>query len=257
MQGQAVIVTGAAQGCGEAIAEYLAARGARLMLCDLNDEGGEKVAKGIADSGGTVTYMHADVSVEDDVAALVDATVSAYGRLDGAVNNAGVEVISYLVDGTLEDFRSVLATNLEGVFLCVKHQALAMKDNAPQDGIQGGSIVNMSSVTSDLGGAMQSTYYAASKGGVDALTKTAAIELAAHGISVNAVAFIGADVPNGMFQRYFAHSDVPVETITARIPAGRMLKSDELGAGVAYLLSPDARFHTGQVFTLDGGFTSM
>lgn len=253
MQGLSVIVTGAAQGCGQAIAEYLAARGALLTLCDVNAEGGERVAKGIADAGGTAAFVRADVSVEDDVVALVDAAVSAHGRLDGAVNNAGVEKIAYLLEGELADFREVLATNLEGVFLCVKHQALAMREN----GGDGGSIVNMSSVTSDLGGAMQSTCYAASKGGVDALTKTAAIELAKDDISVNAVAFIGADVPNGMFQRYFASSDVPVETITSRIPAGRMLKADELGAGVAYLLSTDARFHTGQVFTLDGGFTSM
>jgi NAD(P)-dependent dehydrogenase (short-subunit alcohol dehydrogenase family) len=253
MEGQAVIVTGAAQGCGRAIASHLGAAGASLMLCDVNEKGGAETAELIERDGGTARFMRADVSVEGDVAALVEATVEAYGRLDGAVNNAGVEIISPIADGDLADFRRVLATNLEGVFLCVKHEIGAMRRN----GDAGGSIVNMGSVTSELTGAAQSSYYAASKGGVDALTKTAAIEVAAEGIAINAVAFIAADVPGGMFERYFEMADADPAEIMAKIPAGRMLRATELGAAVAYLLSPDARFHTGQVFTLDGGFTSM
>lgn len=251
MEEQVVLITGAGRGCGRVIAQNLAREGSAMMLCDIEVEKGEETARTITDAGGRAKFMEADVSVEKDVAALVDATLSEFGRLDGAVNNAGNEKTTKLADASLEDFRTLLATNLEGVFLCMKHEIRALRE-----GGRGGSIVNMGSVTSDLTGVSDNGLYAASKGGVDALTKTAAIELAGDGISVNAIAFIAADVPDGMFQRFFETTDVPMDEIMKMIPAGRLLKAEELTAAVRYLLSPDSRFHTGDVFTIDGGFTA-
>jgi NAD(P)-dependent dehydrogenase (short-subunit alcohol dehydrogenase family) len=133
-----------------------------------------------------------------------------------------------------------------------KHEIRALRQSG-----HGGSIVNIGSVTSDLTGVSDNGLYAAAKGGVDALTKTAAIELAADDISVNAIALIAADVPNGMFQRFFKTADVSNDEIMEMIPAGRLLKAEELTAAVRYLLSADARLHTGSVFTIDGGFTAQ
>lgn len=112
-------------------------------------------------------------------------------------------------------------------------------------------------VTSDLTSAPQNGLYAASKGGVDALSKSAAIEVAAEGISINALAFIAADVPDGMFQRFLATSGVPQQDIMSALPTGRMLKVDELCAAVRYLCSVEARFVVGTTMILDGGFTAQ
>jgi NAD(P)-dependent dehydrogenase (short-subunit alcohol dehydrogenase family) len=247
-----VLLTGAAQGCGRALALDLAHHGARLVLCDVNGEGGEETAAAITRAGGEVTFHRADISVEDDVAGLVDLALATYGRLDGAVNNAGTEITSRIADADLDGFRRLLATNLVGLLACIKHEIRGIRA-----GGRGGSIVNLGSVTSDLTGVPENGMYAASKGGVDALTKTAAIELAPEGIAVNALAFIGADVPNGMFQRFFETTDVPKDQIMSSIPAGRMLKASELGAAVRYLLSDDSRSMTGTVMVLDGGFTAQ
>jgi NAD(P)-dependent dehydrogenase (short-subunit alcohol dehydrogenase family) len=252
MEDRVVLVTGAGRGCGRVIAQDLAREGFDVMLCDVEVKTGEETARTITDAGGKARFMEADVSIEADVSALIDATLSEFGRLDGAVNNAGNEITTKIADAALEDFRTLLATNLEGVFLCMKHEIRALRE-----GGRGGSIVNMGSVTSDITGVMDNGLYAAAKGGVDALTKTAALELAADDISVNAIAFIAADVPNGMFQRFFETADVSMEEVMKMIPAGRLLKEQELTAAVRYLLSPDARFHTGSVLMLDGGFTAQ
>ncbi len=251
MDDRVVLVTGAGRGCGRVIAEDLAADGAAVIMCDIEVDNGEQTARAIADAGGRARFIEADVSVEADVSALVDAALSEFGRLDGAVNNAGNEATSRIADGKLDDLRAMIATNLEGVFLCMKHEIRAFRE-----GGRGGSIVNMGSVTSDLTGAMENGLYAATKGGVDALTKTAALELAGEEISVNAIAFMAADVPNGMFQRYLEHADVSMDEVMKSIPAGRLLRREELTAAVRYLLSAEARFHTGAVLTLDGGFTA-
>jgi NAD(P)-dependent dehydrogenase (short-subunit alcohol dehydrogenase family) len=121
----------------------------------------------------------------------------------------------------------------------------------------GGSIVNMSSVTSDLTAVPQNGLYGATKGGVDALTKAAAIEVAKEGISINALAFLAADVENGMFQRFFEATHLPREQVMAAIPIGRMLAPEELCAAVRFLCSDDARFVVGTTLVMDGGFTAV
>jgi NAD(P)-dependent dehydrogenase (short-subunit alcohol dehydrogenase family) len=250
--GKVVLVTGAGQACGRVIAEDFGARGARVVVNDIDRETGRDTAERINDAGGTATFVHADVSKEDEVAALVDATLTTYGRLDCAVNNAGAELTGTIADSDAAAFATLLATNLEGVRACLKHEIRAMRANE-----QGGAVVNMSSVTSDLTGVPENGLYGATKGGVDALTKAAAIEVAKEGISINALAFIGADVGGGMFTRFFEMTNVPKKQILAAIPIARTCRPEELCAAVRYLCSDDARYVVGTTMVLDGGFTAM
>jgi NAD(P)-dependent dehydrogenase (short-subunit alcohol dehydrogenase family) len=246
-----VLVTGAGGGCGRVIAEDFAARGARVMVNDIDPTAGAATAERVTAAGGDARFMRADVGDEAAVEALVTATVDAYGRLDCAVNNAGAEVTGLLADTKPADFARVIATNLEGIRACLKHEIHAMRVGG------GGAIVNMSSVTSGLTAVPGNGLYGATKGGVDALTKAAAIEVAKENISVNSLAFLAADVENGMFQRFFEMTDVPREQIMAAIPIGRLLAPAELCAAVRYLCSDDARFVCGTTLVLDGGFTAQ
>ena len=249
--GKVVLVTGAAAGCGQAIARDFAARGADVVVNDIDAERGAATAETIEKAGGKAIFVHADVSKEEEVARLVDRAVDQFGALHCAVNNAGTEYAVAVEASDAAAFAKVLATNLEGVRACIKHEIRAMRRSG------GGAIVNMSSVTSDLTAVPQNGLYAASKGGVDALTKAAAVEVAKEGISVNALAFLAADIEDGMFQRFLATTGIPVQQIMSALPVGRMLRQEELCAAVRYLCSDDARFVTGTTLVLDGGFTAQ
>jgi NAD(P)-dependent dehydrogenase (short-subunit alcohol dehydrogenase family) len=249
--GKVVLVTGAGQACGRAIAEDFGGRGASVVVNDINADGGQETVRRIEATGGTATFIQADVSVESEVAGLVDTAVRTYGRLDVAVNNAGTELPMTIADSDAADFAAVFATNLEGMRACLKHEIRVMRASG------GGGIVNMSSVTSDLTAAPRNGLYGATKGGVDALTKVAAVEVAKDGININALAFLGADVANGMFQRFLAATGLPQDQILSAIPVGRLLSAAELCAAVRYLASEDARFMTGTTLVLDGGFTAV
>jgi NAD(P)-dependent dehydrogenase (short-subunit alcohol dehydrogenase family) len=175
----------------------------------------------------------------------------AGSRLDAAVNNAGTEVPVAIADSEPAQFAAVIAVNLEGVRACLKHEIRVMRQHG------GGAIVNMSSVTSDLAAVPKNGLYGATKGGVDALTKAAAVEVAKDNISVNALAFLAADVDNGLFQRFLAATGIRQEQILAAIPVGRLLRADELCATVRFLCLSDVRFITGTTLLLDGGFTAQ
>jgi NAD(P)-dependent dehydrogenase (short-subunit alcohol dehydrogenase family) len=249
--GKVILVTGAGQACGRVIAEDFGRRGARVVVNDIDRASGEETTRRITNAAGEARFVHADVSKEADVARMVDAATTAYGRLDCAVNNAGSELTGTIADSDAPSFASLMATNLEGTRACLKHEIRAMRGGG------GGPIVNMSSVTSDLTAVPQNGLYGATKGGVDALTKAAAIEVAKEGISINALAFLAAGVENGMFQRFFETTHVPREQVMAAIPIGRMLAPDELCAAVRFLCSDDARFVVGTTLVMDGGFTAM
>ena len=249
--GRVVLVTGAGRACGRAIAEDLGRRGARVVVNDIDSDTGDETAGRITDAGGTAQFVRGDVAHEDDVAALIGAALDAYGRLDGAVNNAGTEITGLVADSDAGGFATIFATNLEGVRACLKHEIRAMRASG------GGAIVNMSSVTSDLTAVPENGLYGATKGGVDALTKAAAVEVAKDGISINALAFMAVDVEDGMFQRFFETADIPLDQIMAALPVGRLCRADELCAAVRFLCSADAGFMTGTTLVLDGGFTAM
>ncbi|MFK0239194.1 SDR family NAD(P)-dependent oxidoreductase [Streptomyces vinaceus] len=247
--GRTVLITGAAQGCGRVLAEAFQQAGATVVACDVDTEGLERLkARKAYVPIHTVTV---DVSQPLAVAALLDRVLSDHGRLDAAVNNAGLEVVSTIHDADPADFDRLYATNLRGVLLCMKHEIAVMRECG------GGSIVNMSSVTSDMTAVSGNGLYAATKGGVTALTKTAAIEEAGNGISINALAFAAVDVPDGMFWRFLDTTRTPLENILPAFPAGRLAKPQELVDAVAFLASPGSRFITGTSLILDGGYTAQ
>jgi NAD(P)-dependent dehydrogenase (short-subunit alcohol dehydrogenase family) len=198
-----------------------------------------------------VKFVRADVGREDEVQALVSTAVESYGRLDVAVNNAGTETTGMLADGDADVFEGLIDANLKGVFFCMKHEIAAMRESG------GGAILNMSSLTSSITAAPASGLYAATKGGVNALTKAAAIEVAAENISVNALAFAAIDIPGSMIWRYLDSQNVSAGQLAQFFPARRMGRPEELVAAVKYLCSDDARFCTGTTMILDGGFTAQ
>jgi NAD(P)-dependent dehydrogenase (short-subunit alcohol dehydrogenase family) len=249
--GKVVLVTGAGRACGRAIAEDFARRGARIVVNDIDRRAAEETVARITAAGGHAICLAADVSNEGAVSAMIDDVLYIYGRLDAAVNNAGAEEVGLIAESDVTTFARLLATNLEGVRACMKHEIRAMRQNG------GGAIVNMSSVTSDLTSVPRNGLYGATKGGVDALTKAAAVEVASEGISINAIAFLAADVDDGMFQRFLATTGLPEQRILASIPIGRLLSARELAAAAWYLCSEEARFVVGTVLVLDGGFTSL
>ena len=249
---RSVFVTGGANAVGRALALDLAAHGMQVYVVDIDDEHGHSCVDEITGAGGVATYRHVDV--RDEVRWPRPSTTWWTGTAGstGRSTTPAPRRRCRSSTPTSPPSWAVLESNLVSVFLCVKHEARLMRRQT-----DGGSIVNISSVTSDLTAAVNNGLYGTSKGGVDALTKAAGVELAPDGISVNALAFIAADVPDGMFQRFVADQHIPVQPILDVIPARRMLRPDELGTAVRFLLDPSARYMTATTVVMDGGFTSQ
>jgi NAD(P)-dependent dehydrogenase (short-subunit alcohol dehydrogenase family) len=219
--------------------------------CDRDADAGEAAAEKIRAAGGRIDFSPVDVSREEDVEALVARTLDAHGRLSCAVNNAGTEELSEIAEATGSAFDELIATDLKGLFFCLKHEINAMRTGG------GGAILNMSSVTSSITAAPANGLYAATKGGVNGLTKAAAIEVGKDNISVNALAFAAIDIPGSMIWRYIDEQKVPKEALLQAFPVGRMGRPEELVAAAMYLCSDEARFCTGTTLVLDGGFTAQ
>jgi NAD(P)-dependent dehydrogenase (short-subunit alcohol dehydrogenase family) len=249
--GKVVIVTGAGHGCGRVAALAFAREGAKVVVADIDDEGGEATIALIEQAGGDGRFIHTDVRHEDDVAAMVTGAVDAYGRLDCAFNNAGVELSGLIVDQTGDNCDLMMDTNLKGVFFCTKHEIAQMAKTS------GGAIVNHASVTSSIIGTVKNGVYGATKGAIIGLTRSAALEAAPHNISVNAIASCAIDTPNNMFWRWVEEYNIPVEQFEQAIPLGRLGKPEELAAAVLYLCSDQARYVVGTTLILDGGVTAQ
>jgi NAD(P)-dependent dehydrogenase (short-subunit alcohol dehydrogenase family) len=248
--GRVALVTGAASGIGRASALAFARAGACVVVADLDAAGGRDTVEQIADLDREAEFVAVDVTDEAQVEALVARTIFRFGRLDYAHNTAGIGAPpAPLHESDRGAFDRVLAVNLTGVFLCLKHEARWMLEHG------GGAIVNTASLAG-LIGFPQNVAYSASKHAVVGLTRTAALEYARHGIRVNAVC--PAFIPTPMVERLIEQGGphMTAERLKAMQPMGRMGTVEEVAQAVVWLCSEESSYITGHALPLDGGTTA-
>lgn len=244
LAGKVAVVTGAAQGLGRACAECMAAEGAKVVVSDVNADGGMRVAQTIRDDGGDAHFIACDVGDKAQVDGLIAGAVDLYGRIDCAVANAGIVKFADFLDLAEDDFDQVLRVNLKGVFLTGQAAARQM---VGQGG--GGTIINMSSVNAVM--AIPNIIpYVTAKGGVNQLTRGMALALADKGIRVNA---IGPGSIMTEMLRSVAHDKDAMYKVLARTPMGRAGEPAEIGRIAVFLASDESSYITGQVVYADGG----
>ena len=247
--GQVALVTGASSGMGLATARAFAEAGAAVVLADVNQATLQAATDDLTAAGHRVLGVLCDVSREDDVAAMVAATLDAYGRLDMAFNNAGIQVSpSDAADEPAEVFDRVNAVNLRGVWACMKHELAQMRAQGT------GAIVNCSSLGGLVGLPGRAAYHA-SKHGVIGLTTSAALEYAPRGIRINAICPGTIETP--MVADMAAKGELDRAEAAAATPIGRLGQGEEIAASVLWLCSPGASFVVGVALPVDGGYTAQ
>ncbi len=248
MNTKVVLITGALAGIGRATAIAFAKEGARLVVSGRREEAGYALVDELRKLGADAEFVRADVRFENDVRNLIDRTVERFGRLDVAVNNAGTEgELGPVVDQTPEAYENTFSTNVLGTVLSLKHEMRVM---LPQGS---GSIINLSSIAGQVG-IPGASIYAASKHAVEGLTKSVALEGAAAGIRVNAVA--PGPVETEMLARFAGSEEAKANFLNA-MPAKRAATVDEIAQTILFLASDKARYLTGQRIAVDGGYTAQ
>jgi len=246
LAGKVALISGAARGLGQREAELFAREGARLVLGDINDEGGAAVVAEIKAAGGEAVYVHLEVTSESDWVAAVATAEGEFGRLDVLINNAGVaQRPGGIEDTSLEEWNRVLSINLTGTFLGIKAAVPAMRRAG------GGAIVNTSSVAGLV--ASKAVAYGAAKGGVRLLTKSIAIQHARDGIRCNSI-------HPGSMDTEIARQALPTPQALAdrvkSIPLGRLVQPEEVALAVLYMASDESAYMTGSELVIDGGLTA-
>jgi NAD(P)-dependent dehydrogenase (short-subunit alcohol dehydrogenase family) len=243
------LVTGASSGIGKATARAFGQAGYAVAVADLDEQAGRAVEAEIGAQGSPALFVRCDVADEMEVANLIEQVVKAFGRLDAAFNNAGIEgQPSPTADCTVDNFDRTIAVNLRGVWLCL---AAEIRQMLKQD--NGGAIVNCASVAG-LTGLAGMPAYVASKHGVVGLTRTAALDYATSNIRVNAICPGAIVTP--MLERFMGSSDEARRAIESSEPVGRLGKPEEIASSVLWLCSEGASFTTGQALAVDGGWTA-
>jgi NAD(P)-dependent dehydrogenase (short-subunit alcohol dehydrogenase family) len=246
--GQVALVTGASSGMGLATAQGFAEAGAAVVLADIDQDALGAATEALTAAGHEAIGVGCDVADEAQVAAMVERTVAAFGRLDMAFNNAGI--VGYtgdLADEPAESFDAVTAVNLRGVWNCMKHELRQMREQGS------GAIVNCSSLGGLVGNPGRAAYHA-TKHGVLGLTKSAALEYAPRGVRINAVCPGTIETP--MVADMIASGELSVEDAVAGQPIGRLGRGDEIASAVLWLCSPGASLVVGVALPVDGGYTA-
>ncbi len=247
LEGKVALITGGARGQGAAEARVFAYEGAKVVIADILDGEGEKLAAEIGESGGDAMFVHLDVTSEDQWRNAIAATVLRFGKLDVLVNNAAVWRRGRVEETTGEHWDSVMEVNAKGVFLGTKLAIPEMRKAG------GGSIINISSVAG-LVGSLTSSAYSASKGAVRLLTKSTAIQYAAEGIRANSI-HPGA-IDTAMGEQVWPNAETRDEVV-ARTPVGRMGMPEDIAYGALFLASDESSFVTGSELVIDGGMSAQ
>jgi NAD(P)-dependent dehydrogenase (short-subunit alcohol dehydrogenase family) len=245
LEGKAALVTGGGSGLGRASAIALARAGATVTVADVDEQGGKETVTLVFDeAGGDADFVRTDVTQADEVEAMVDKTVTRWGRLDCALNNAGTTGVSApTADYTVDDWNRAIALNLTGVFLCLKYEIPAMLEG-------GGAIVNMASGAGLVGFAGLPAYVA-SKHGVVGLTRAAALEYASQGLRINAICPGSTRTP--MLEGFMGGDEQVERMMTRAVPLGRLGRPEEIADAVVWLCSDAASFVVGHALAVDGG----
>jgi NAD(P)-dependent dehydrogenase (short-subunit alcohol dehydrogenase family) len=245
-ENKVAVVTGGSSGIGRATAIAFARTGARVVVADINEQGGQQTIQLVKDAGGGGMFIRTDVSREADVAALMDTTAETYGRIDCAFNNAGLELNVGITDGTEADFDNIVGVNTKGVLFCLKHEIRHMRTTGC------GAIVNNTSaaglVPTDV-----NHLYGMSKRAATHLTRTAARDGGKLGIRVNEIApaMLMTDMVKGYFE---GPNAVPMENVIARLALDHVGQPEDAAWAVLFLCSEEASFVTGVTLPIDGGF---
>jgi len=253
LEGKVAIITGAASGIGRATAILFAQEGAKVVVTDINDDGGAETVKLIKEEKKQALYVHADVSKEVDVKTMVKTAKETYGKIDILVNNAGVVLVKPIIETTEQDFEKVVNTNYKSVFLCTKHVLPYMK--------KGGTIVNVASISGHVG-QINHAVYGGTKGAIIALTRALAWELAPRGIRVNSISPGSVETP-----MLLGDVEIEAKRLGVSIDIIRKERSDigalhrwadpkEIGEAILYLASDKSSYVTGIDLLVDAGWAA-
>ena len=248
------IVTGGAKGIGRGIAENLALVGAAVVVADRDEAENTACAKAIVTAGGRTLSITCDMSNENDIARLVESTISTFGQLDIVVNNAAIYPMSPIADMTTELWDEVLGINLRGVFLLTRAAIPSLKQSGTN-----GRLINISSIDT-WKSYVGMGHYDASKGGIEAFTRSCALELAEHGVTANVIAPGAVKTPGSLTvrgnlarKRGDPNTDAVDAEFATRIPLGDWANGDDIGQATVLLATPAAHYITGQTIYVDGG----
>jgi NAD(P)-dependent dehydrogenase (short-subunit alcohol dehydrogenase family) len=255
VEGKVAVITGGASGLGAASAHLLAREGATVIITDLNDSAGQETAEAIRSAGGEALYIHHDVTDEGAWEGVYAAAVEKFGRVDILVNSAGLGIGGAPEDQTLEDWRKLMAVNLEAIFLGTKHALRTMKEHKP---LSDGSIINLSSIEGIVGDPNLGAYNA-SKGGVRLYTKSVALYCGKNGLGIRVNSIHPGYIWTPMVENYLASVGDVAEgrkALDAMHPIGHVGEPDDIAYGVLYLASDESKFVTGAELVIDGGYTA-